>query len=67
MDRYRIYAIAKLLTGFPLNDLQYASAVGELRRKCRIYSNGCRKYRKRREAERYSALPKKFTPMETTV
>jgi glycosyltransferase involved in cell wall biosynthesis len=44
MDKYRIYAIEKLLKEHRLTDDQRRLAVTELRKKCEIFGNGCIKH-----------------------
>jgi len=61
MDRYRIYALAKLLQKKGLNSEQRRLALAELEKKCRIYGNGCIKHGRPLEGRRYIALPKKYT------
>jgi hypothetical protein len=60
MDRFRIKALTKILECNHLNLRQYQLALKELKRKCRIYGEGCLKRGKKEEGEWYLALPKKF-------
>ena len=53
LDKYRIYAILKLLKTDLLSEHQYASAVEVLRKKCRIYAQGCQKRGRNIEADEY--------------
>lgn len=57
LDRYRIRALSKLLRTEPLTDLQRASVMEVLRRKCKIYAEGCRKRGRLAEADAVQALP----------
>jgi len=60
MDKFRIQAIAKVLeAGNILSDDQRRLATGELKRKCRIYGNGCVKYGREKEGGYYLKLAKK--------
>ncbi len=56
LDRYRIQAIANLLRTTPLTKDQRISARLALVKKCRIYTDGCRKRGKTEEAERIDRL-----------
>lgn len=63
LDRFRIYAIEKLLDAEEgLSGEQRALAFEELERKCRIYGRGCMKYGKTEEGEHYLGLPEKYKP-----
>ncbi|MCF8045651.1 MAG: glycosyltransferase family 2 protein [Desulfarculaceae bacterium] len=53
LDRYRIYAIEKLLDSRILSERQREEAVKVMKHKCRIYGNGCIKRGKEEEARRY--------------
>lgn len=55
-DRYRIAAILDLVRSGTLNRDQTAAAVSVLKKKCRIYGNGCLKRGKTDEAETYLEL-----------
>ena len=57
IDRYRIKALEKLLKSGRLSTEQYRWAWRVLRRKCEIYGQGCLKWGKVQEGERYLALP----------
>ena len=60
MDRYRIYALEKLLkTGF-LNKEQTGLTIEELSRKCRVYGNGCIKHGQPDQGAHYLAIPEKY-------
>lgn len=60
MDRFRIRALAKLLEGGRLTEVQRRAALRELSVKCRIYGNGCLRRGKTKEGERYLALPERL-------
>lgn len=60
MDKYRIRSIVKLLEQGTLTSEQHALAVNELRRKCRIYGNGCLKHGRREEGKLYLQIPERF-------
>ena len=60
MDKFRIQAIVKVLeTGNILSDDQRRLAMEELKRKCRIYGNGCVKHGREKEGGYYLKLAKK--------
>ena len=56
LDKYRIFAIRKLLDKHCLNDAQHEAAVKMLKEKCRIYAIGCRKHGREDEAAYYETL-----------
>ena len=60
MDRFRIQALVKLIQAGRLNRLQMEAALKELRRKCLVYGNGCKKRGRIREAEYYAHLPEQW-------
>lgn len=63
MDTWRIASLCRLLKDGKdggLNLKQYASALAELKRKCRIYGNGCIKHGRAEEGKQYLALPDQF-------
>ena len=53
LDRYRIYAIEKLLDSEGLSDEQRQEALKVMKEKCRVYGNGCIKRGKTAEGRRY--------------
>ena len=53
LDRYRIYAIEKLLESTALSRRQRQEALQVMKQKCRIYGNGCIKRGKKEEGRRY--------------
>jgi glycosyltransferase involved in cell wall biosynthesis len=56
MDRYRIYALVKLLIHQKLTVEQQIKARNMLVKKCRIYGTGCCKYGRNDEGEKFFAL-----------
>ncbi len=60
LDRYRVRAIEKILDTERLTAGQRAAAVRVLRRKCKIYAEGCRKRGRTEEAEAYERLAGRF-------
>jgi len=56
LDRFRITAMANLLTGNVLNDVQRQAVQRVLRRKCAVYAGGCRRRGRTEEAEQYEWL-----------
>ena len=62
LDRYRIASLLKLLQAGDLTDLQCDAAVKELKRKCRIYGQGCLKRGRIEEGNYYLELPKRMKP-----
>jgi len=66
MDKFRIYAIEKLLENGMLSIEQKRLAFTELQRKCRIYGNGCIKHGRLQEGRRYLAIPQKYKKCRDT-
>ncbi|MDY6915193.1 MAG: glycosyltransferase [Candidatus Cloacimonadota bacterium] len=63
LDRYRIYALAKILESPPecgLTAMQRQAAVEALSKKCAIYAAGCLKRGRVDEAHKYATLPARF-------
>lgn len=60
LDKFRIYAIEKLLNSNILTKEQLKMAFDELKRKCEIYGKGCLKHNKKNEGEYYIELPEKY-------
>ena len=60
LDRYRIRALEKILDSGTLTPEQHRQALGELRKKCSIYGQGCLKRGKEDEGSRILTLPTKF-------
>jgi glycosyltransferase involved in cell wall biosynthesis len=52
LDIYRIRALCKILSSDILTSFQHALALAELKKKCRIYANGCFKRGRKEEAEK---------------
>ncbi|MDZ7833165.1 MAG: glycosyltransferase [Desulfobacterales bacterium] len=63
LDKYRIFAIEKILAGRLLTDEKYSAAVRALKEKCEIYAAGCRKRGKNGEADYYWGLSRQYGPM----
>lgn len=57
LDRWRIYALCKILSSGILTPDQYRAAYRELEKKCRIYGTGCIKHGRPDEGEFYLQLP----------
>ena len=62
LDKYRIASIIKLLESGLLSDGQRDSAILVLKKKCVIFSNGCRKRGRISEADHYADLSRHYTP-----
>jgi glycosyltransferase involved in cell wall biosynthesis len=60
MDKFRIYALEKLLSANTLTAEQARLTIQELEKKCRIYGNGCLKHGRTEEGRRYLTLPDKY-------
>ncbi len=60
LDKFRIYAIEKLIRSKKLTKENPALAVSEMNNKCKIYGQGCLKYNKKEEGEYYIKLGKKY-------
>ncbi len=61
IDQYRIRAILKILSNPDLPPRYRESAVNELRRKCGIVAQGCRKRGKEEEANAYEQLAEAYS------
>lgn len=61
MDKYRIHALEKLIQNTPLSKTQRNQAIDELKKKCRIYGNGCIKHGKTERGNTYLAKAEKYT------
>lgn len=61
LDRYRILALARLLQTASLSPTQRELVLHVMKRKCRIYSGGCRKRGRMEEAEVFEELPGRLT------
>lgn len=60
MDKYRIYALEKLIQNAPLNPDQLNLALNELKKKCQVYGNGCIKHGNTESGKKYLAIPEKY-------
>ncbi len=60
MDKLRIAAILNVLQDSRLSEKNRLLAVDQLKRKCRIYGNGCMKHGKEGEGQRYLQLAEKY-------
>lgn len=60
MDRFRIKALAKLISSGSLSEEQIRATLQELSAKCQIYAKGCLKRGKTSEALFYLELPKEL-------
>ena len=60
LDRYRIASLVKLLENEPLTQDQRTAAISVLRKKCRIFANGCAKRNRAEEAEFYRAVARRY-------
>jgi glycosyltransferase involved in cell wall biosynthesis len=60
LDKYRIQSIEKLLDREPMTKSQRRAAVIKLKEKCGIYSSGCLKRGRIKEAERYLELAERY-------
>ncbi|MGH7886214.1 MAG: glycosyltransferase family 2 protein, partial [Thermodesulfobacteriota bacterium] len=60
LDKYRIYALKKIIESGLLNDEQSAITCFELINKCRIYAGGALKRGKVKEAQNYIQLAEKY-------
>ncbi|MCX8044953.1 MAG: glycosyltransferase [Desulfobacterota bacterium] len=60
LDRWRIYALCKLLASGLLTPDQYRAAHRELERKCHVYGTGCMKHGRQEEGLRYLKLPTQY-------
>ncbi|HNV86259.1 MAG TPA: glycosyltransferase [Candidatus Omnitrophota bacterium] len=60
MDRFRILAIEKTLLSSSLGAEQKNACLRELRKKCRIYGNGCLKRNRGEEARKFLDLASKY-------
>ncbi len=64
LDRYRIRALEKLIRAGELEAGQRRLALDELRRKCRVYGNGCLRRGRKEEGERILTLPDRLSESE---
>lgn len=59
-DRYRIRSIMGLLASGDLTSEQRQHAMAELKWKCQVYGEGCKKRARAEEAERFLSIPEAF-------
>lgn len=64
MDRFRVQALANLLSSFDLDDTKYAAARAVLAAKCQILRQGALKRNKQAMVEEYSNLMQKYPSRE---
>ena len=57
LDRYRIFAMTKLLRTQGLSEQEQRKVLEVLKKKCEVYGNGCRKRGRLKEAEVVLTLP----------
>ncbi len=60
LDRFRIRALEKMLSSGDLTDEQYSWTLEELDKKCAIFSAGCSKHGRSKEAAYYRTIPVKY-------
>lgn len=60
MDRFRIYALQKILNDENLDSEKYKIACAELQHKCLIYIKGAKKRKKNNEIKKYQAIIDKY-------
>ena len=65
MDRFRIKAMVKLLKTVHLSEDQVRAVHGELRKKCRIYGEGCIRRGKREQGNYYLSLPDNLSILQS--
>lgn len=61
LDRYRILSIVSILENHSMTTPYYQAAVDVLKKKCRIYADGCIRRGKLDEAEFYQTIAGRFT------
>lgn len=61
LDKYRIKSIVNLIENGILSEDQLRSAIKVLKRKCRVYANGCMKRERKEEALRYAATAESYS------
>jgi glycosyltransferase involved in cell wall biosynthesis len=61
LDRYRILSIVSILENHSMTTPYYLAAVDVLKKKCRIYADGCIRRGKLDEAEFYQTIAGRFT------
>ncbi len=60
LDKYRVYALEKMLKSGVLDKKQHKITVNQLINKCKIYANGALKRGKNKEAQKYYKLIEKY-------
>jgi len=61
LDKYRIHALLKIIDQGILSPQQQEITIKELKKKCRVYSNGCLKRGKKEESKKYLAIIEQFS------
>ena len=64
MDRFRIQSLVNLLEKEPLSKPQREAALMELRKKCRIYGEGCIKWGREEEGRHYLQIPELYGTLD---
>ena len=67
LDYYRIRALVKLLGSSFLDELQRKAATEELKKKCRVYLNGCRKRKNKASHAEILSLMQKLPILELQI
>lgn len=60
MDRFRIKALEKILTSYPLSPQQRQACLEKLDEKCKIYAQGCSRRNRLAEALSFLELPQRY-------
>ena len=60
LDRFRIRALEKMLISGDLSEENYRFTFQELKKKCRVFEEGCKKRGKQKETIYYQNLPNKY-------
>ena len=66
LDKYRIYALEKIINSGLLDEEKKKLATEELINKCKIYSKGCIKHKKLDEGRYYFDLMKKYSDQDSS-
>ena len=67
LDKYRIKSIRNIIESGRLSTMQYRAAIKTLKKKCRIYADGCRKRKRMEEATDYDELAKRYDATSSTI
>jgi len=67
LDKYRIKSIRNIIESGRLSTMQYRAAIKTLKKKCRIYADGCRKRGRMDEATDYDELAKRYDATSSTI